>query len=644
MSWAEGLSDDQRDVVQTPVQHARVLAGPGTGKTHGLVRRAQFLLQVLPGDATLLALTFTRAAAAEMRARLTERLGSDAERVKVSTLHAYALGQLMGNHTTYLPQPLRIAGDWEQRHVVVEELKQLTGYRTVKKVEQALLALANDWDTLQADLQSWDDRSADPGFYGDWTNHRDVYGYTLRSELVYQLLQELRADPGLTPRVQPSAVLVDEYQDLNRCDLATVRELAERSGATVFAVGDDDQSIYSFRHAAPAGIRDFAVDYPGAADLRMSECRRCGPVVVDLATRVIRQEHGRTPKTLVSTSGATDRVDLVRFADQHEEATGLAQFISSEIVAGTPPEQILVLFKKDRGGSVSRALHEQLSALGHSTYRPRLQDEQDPSLVRLQLYLQLAVALDADEVDHLSLRGLLQLETNGVGATTLQAVLRLAIDQGVRYADALELLRTGDPIGLRGRLRLLRAVDAIYAQARDVAPVGGEAIEDYIERIARALGIDGDSLTPLRTVLAAQSPSAGPDDVDAGSEPQQHIQDLLAALNGVADTVPVAMPGLVTITTMHAAKGLTADVVVVCQLEDETMPGPELTRAQADEQRRLLYVSLTRARRRLLLTYCAARTGPQSFSTGFTRTPRQDLTMFLRGEKLCAVTITSLLP
>lgn len=643
MTWAEGLSTDQRHVVETLAQRARVLAGPGTGKTHGLVRRAEFLLQVLPEQATLLALTFTRAAAAEMRDRLADRLGAQAERVKVSTLHAYALGQLMGSDTTYLPQPLRIVGNWEERHVVVEELKHLSSYRTVKEVEKALQALSNDWDTLQADLQTWDQRSASPGFYGAWINHRDVYGYTLRSELVYQLLQELRADPGLAPRVQPSAILVDEYQDLNRCELTTVGELAGRLDATVFAVGDDDQSIYSFRHAAPAGIRDFEGDYPGAADLRLSECWRCGPKVVQLASRVISQEHGRAVKILESTSGADDRIDLVRFNDQHDEALGLAQLIDSEIAAGTAPERILVLFKKDRNGTVSRELDEQLFALGHLAHRPRLQDDEDLDLVRLEQYLQLAVAFAAGEVDHLSLRGLLQLEPNAIGNATLLKVLDLAIDRGVRFADALELLRVDNPIGLQRRDRLLDAVDAIYTKAQELAPLEGETLETYVNRAGNSLGIDEHSLAPLRQVLDSQEPASEPDDPHASAD-TEHLQDLLSALHGLADVVPAAVKGLVTLTTMHGAKGLTADVVIVCQLEDEAMPGPDLTQAAADEQRRLLYVSITRARRRLVLTYCAARTGAQGYSTGFTLSSRQSLTRFLRGEGLVATTMARLLP
>lgn len=641
MTWSEGLTPAQEEVAGAAVGHARLLAGPGTGKTHVLVRRAEFLLEALPDDQTLLALTFTRAAAAEMRERLAQRLGDAAERVKVSTLHAYALGQLMTNRTTYLPQPLRIAGDWEERHIVQDELKHLTG-KSIKEVQDALRALANDWDTLTADLQGWEERYADPGFHGAWLTHRDVYGYTLRSELVYQFLNELRGEPGLVPRTQPQVILVDEYQDLNRCDLNTVRELVRRCAATVFGVGDDDQSIYSFRQAAPAGIRDFQQPefYPGADDLRLTECLRCGPEVVALATWVIDQELGRTPKVLTSVSGVDDSIDLIRFGDQHEEAVGIASLIDAEITTGTRPEDILVLFRKDRSGRVSQALDEQLYAAGHLAYRPRLQETQDEDLVRLQMYLQLATTLAEGDVDHLSLRALLELEDNRVGRSTILRVVDLAIEQGRRFADAIDLLRSASHgMGQAARTRLCAAVDDIYGQARELAPLPTETLDAFVERVAAQLQVEEASLVAVRHAMASRTavePGLVPD-------PRQLVGDLLLALNGLADTVPPAVPGNVTLTTMHAAKGLTADVVVVCQLEDEELPGGDADQATQDEARRLLYVSLTRARRRLVLSHCGNRTGAQGFGRGGPRAARQDLTRFLRGRGLKAQTLQSLL-
>lgn len=419
--WSEGLRDSQHLVVGTEVGHARLLAGPGTGKTHVLVRRAQFLLKSGLTPRGLLALTFTRAAAAEMRARLAERLGAQAEQVRVATLHSYALALLLRCESTYLPQPLRIIGDWEERHVVVAELGDALG-RSVKDIGKNLTALANDWDTLTVSGRDWVDGGADPAFVAAWQAHRQVYGYTLRSELVYQLRNELHADPGLSPADPADVILVDEYQDLNRCDLSAIAELARRCNADVFAAGDDDQSIYSFRAAAPAGIRDFLKDYPGAGDLLLEECLRCGSKITDLANWVIRQEPGRVNKQLISVTDDPGAVTLVRFEDQHHEAAGIADLVHAAVTAGTPPEDILILFHSDRGGRNSRDLVAALQARGHQAYLPRHIDDEDLDLVRLQEYLLLAQALGQQRMDDLALRSLLELEGNGIGESTLRAV------------------------------------------------------------------------------------------------------------------------------------------------------------------------------------------------------------------------------
>ncbi len=641
MSRSEQLRPLQAVVVGAAEhRHARLLAGPGTGKTTVLVRRAEFLLNVLdPGD-TLLALTFTRAAAAEMRTRLDERLGERAERVRVSTLHAYSLGQLLNNEnaSSRLSEPLRIVGDWEQRHVVEEELAYLTG-RPVRGVRNALTALENDWNTLTADGEAWEADHSDPVFIAAWATHRTVYGYTLRGELVYQFLTELRQDPGLEPSPRPAVVLVDEYQDLNSCDLEAIRELSYRTDAAVFAAGDDDQSIYGFRAAAPEGIRTFGSTYPEATDLRLTECMRCGPEVVDLANWLIGQEPRRLSKELVSASGVRDRVDLVLFRNQNDEAVGLAQFISAVVETGMPPEQVLMLFRKDAGGRASVLLDEQLTAAGLLTYRPRANDERDLDLVRLQFYLQLALSLASGDVDHVSLRGLLELEDNRVGQGTLRAVLDLAIEEGRRFADTVDIYRHAPRnLGTAAHRRLLTAVDEIYERAGTFVPEPGESTDAYVGRVAAAVGVDDEGLSRLQLALA---PLAGGPGEPGSAARQQH--ELLAALSGLADTQPATVKGHVTLTTMHGAKGLTADLVVVCQVEDEELPG-DAPMTELNELRRLLYVSVTRARRQLVLSLCGRRTGAQAYGRAGPRARRQRLTRFLADRGLSARRIDELLP
>src|SRR5437879_331068 len=156
MSWDDGLRLQQQNAAGLNRGDTVLLAGPGTGKTYVLVRRVEFLVEEHDVPARrITALTFTRAAAAEMRDRLVKRLGTAGEAVRVSTLHSYALRELLRQGAAGLPLPVRVVGDWEERWIVNEELATMLG-RTVQRVREAILRLADDWDTLTADGQGWE--------------------------------------------------------------------------------------------------------------------------------------------------------------------------------------------------------------------------------------------------------------------------------------------------------------------------------------------------------------------------------------------------------------------------------------------------------------------------------------------------------
>lgn len=235
MAWDDSpLSEQQREVAGIEVQKAVVLAGPGTGKTWTLVRRIEYLIDeeaIQPSD--ILAVTFTRAAAAEMKDRIVDRLGDEiGNAITVSTLHAYALSRLLSYEVQSIPMPVRIADDWEERQVVIEELKNLLG-RTVKEITEAVNRLGDDWNTLRADDQGWESSDTDAEFLAAFRRHRAVYGYTLRNELPYRFLCELRQNPEFLLDDELKVVVVDEYQDLNKCDLLAIDKVCEPFGRSV---------------------------------------------------------------------------------------------------------------------------------------------------------------------------------------------------------------------------------------------------------------------------------------------------------------------------------------------------------------------------------------------------------------------------
>lgn len=655
MTWDEGLGDEQRAVAGSPRQDLLLLAGPGTGKTFVLVRRVQYLVEENDVDPRrITALTFTRAAAAEMRERLEARLGDKGKRVRVSTLHSYALRELLRQGARGLPLPVRVAGDWEERWVVVEELARIL-HRRVRQVSNpyrgdgALDLLGDDWDTLAADGSGWEDGHPDPEFLAVWQRHRQIYGYTLRSELVYQLLCELRSNPDFSPTSQGEVVIVDEYQDLNQCDLRTVAELVSRSEAEVFAAGDDDQSIYSFRHAHPAGIRSFGADYPGAARLTMTECLRCGPDVIELANWLIAQEKDREPKTLTSATAWPASVHLVRFPGQKAEAAGTARMIKAEIEAGTPPEEVLVLIRSDTGGRISEAVRDKLAGLEVEAYLPRgAANIDDEAVQRLLEYLVLTARLKEDKTDDLAVRALLELEGNGIGEKRLQRVTDLALDRSTRFLNALDHIAQR-PTEFPRLVAVSDERDRIIERARGLTPELGESFDAWLTRVCHQVGLEGDAFERIfqatRQIVAeiedALAPGGnGQSETEAAAQPQtttDFVQELVLAMTNLGDTLPARIAGSVTITTMHGAKGLSADLVIVLQAEDEVIPnGGQGT--DYDESRRLLYVSLTRARKKLVVAACTQRTGPQRFA-GQEEVVQRSLTRFLRDYGLSGLTV-----
>lgn len=306
-------------------RHARVLAGPGTGKSATLVALVDQLLGGNPAPRIKL-LTFTRAATAELAKKVSDHPAAAAERP--STIHSFSISLLLRNPGTGdFPQPLRIADKWEDHAIVYPTLAGRAGV-SGKKLKKLVHEMAANWESLRPN----EDPSVDPAdralFLGAWNEHRQVYGYTLLQELPYALRNALDNHPDLDG-VTYDLLIVDEYQDLNACELEVLRLIAQR-GCSIIGAGDDDQSIYSFRRAAPEGIRRFRYDYPGCANYPLSVTQRCGSRIIDWASYVIEgdPDRPRGRPRLTSVEGSPDGdVALLAFDDETAEARGVAALI-----------------------------------------------------------------------------------------------------------------------------------------------------------------------------------------------------------------------------------------------------------------------------------------------------------------------------
>lgn len=612
-----------------------LIAGPGTGKTFVLVRRVQYLIEELRLPARrVVALTFTRAAAGEMRRRLDERLGG--ARPRVSTLHSYALHELLTHGVGTVHRPVRVVDDWEERYVVEEEIARLLG-STVRQVRDTLRKLADDWDSLTADGDGWEEGFPDPQFLSVWKRHRAIYRYTLRSELVYQLLQLYRSNPALTPAHAVDVFLVDEYQDLNLCDLTTIRLLADRSEADVYAAGDDDQSIYSFRHAHPMGIRVFDRNYSDARILKLQECHRCGPAVVEISNWLINQELGRIPKELVSITKWDATVQLVVSRNEWVEHRAITQQISECIQSGIKPSEILILLRSDKNGAASNDLVQELEKAGVEVYRPRSAlGTTDVQQILIE-YLHLAKAIENDGMDDLAIRSLLKLEDNGIGDTRIQAIVKVAWDQELTFSETLSFLkRNPNEYSSTGLSTVLDSVDLIVERATSLCQRQGELLTEWVNRLIDSLDLGEIVLQTAQEIIKHMEESIGETIDRVSNQDLNFVQEFLATLAQIEDARPPSVDGKVTITTMHGGKGLSADVVFVLHAEDEVLPNG-LKGIGYDEARRLLYVSLSRARQLLSIHVCSFRQR-REYIDGSLVSKQRTLTQFLYDYGLTAKT------
>ena len=502
-------------------------------------------------------------------------------------------------------------------------------------MRNTLRILADDWDRLAVDGDGWEHGFPDPQFLSVWRRHRTIYRYTLRSELVYQLLQLYRSDPDLTPAYPVDVFLVDEYQDLNLCDLTAIQLLASRTRAEVYAAGDDDQSIYSFRHAHPQGIRDFTNTYLGARVLKLQECHRCGPAIVSISNWLINQELGRLSKRLVSITDWDASVQLVSSRTEQEECNAIARQIAKVIASGIEPSHILVLLRSDKNGRASNGLVTALGKVGIESYRPRSELGSTDQHQILIEYLNLTKAIQADSVDDLAIRSLLKLEDNGIGDKRIQAILTAAWERDLTFTDALSFFREcPTAYTSTGLSTVLSVADNIRERAVGLLQAGGEPFGEWLERVIQTLNLSDEVRDTTGLVIEYLQNTLG-DIVDgAGTSDLNYIQEFAATLTEIKDSRPPSINGKITITTMHGGKGLSADIVFVLNAEDEVIPDG-LKGIEYDEARRLLYVSLTRARRLLSVHVCKWRDRHEYIED--VRVPnRRTLTQFLRDYGLVA--------
>ena len=628
---------EQAQAVRHGGASVRLIAGPGTGKTFTLTERvARLVIEKGVPPEKIQLISFTRMTAQDLQESVVERLKGEGKPFpRVSTLHSYALRQLVasGESEHELPQPLCIADDWEEKNIIRKDSRFLCGIG-LKEVDEHVKRMSSGWATLKADESGWDKTFPNASFMGAWNKHRQAYGYTLRAELVYRLKELFSRRGDYSSKILvPHHLLVDEYQDLNHCDITVIRKFVDL-GATLFIAGDDDQSIYGFRDAHPAGIRNFLDEYKdrGAVSLSLGFCQRCPENILALGEYVIGQQgdQGKRIPKKNSAEKSGGEINILNFPNERSEALGIAKICRSLIDSdGIAPGRILILLRGDSHRKFSNPLVEKLESLGIGAARTNPSNPLNEEKGRILLaFMRLAVF----RKDSLAWRTILALWCNHIGDRTIDTYYQRT-SHAKSFAQVLlefhangmgELSNQRDKSFFSHIDDVLNKIETLFPQAALEPKETPEEAMAVVRAAATDLIVNENKreevLQKFQQIADSVEAVSVKGIVDGAKD--EHITKEQGE-DGEEDTT--IEDNKVNILTMHKAKGLTAEVVIVAAAEDENIS----ERSDEEEECRLFYVSLTRAKSRLLITYCDRREGPQKYSGRSGKNSRRKIIRFL---------------
>jgi DNA helicase-2/ATP-dependent DNA helicase PcrA len=586
-----------------------VVAGAGSGKTRVLTRRIAHLIAT--GDASpweILAITFTNKAAAEMKARLVELVGPPAESMWVSTFHS-ACVRILRAHAPKLGyrSSFSIYDDADTRRLIEQVEKELgidtkkVPARSVQAAISAAKAELLDADALRdRAVTVFDRRIAD--VYAAYQQRLVDASAMDFDDLLVVTVRLLRELPDVLQgyRQRFRHVLVDEYQDTNRAQNELVLLIAGEH-RQVCAVGDLDQAIYGWRGADITNIVDFEEAFPGTTVVALEQNYRSTKAILDAANAVIANNPTRRPKDLWTDGDDGEPLRRYRADDEHDEASWLAAEIGRlRRNEGVDPGDVAVFY---RTNAQSRALEEALvraeipyTVVGGTRFYDRREVKDVLAYLRV-------LANPADEV---SARRIVNVPRRGVGDTSVDRLGRWAQEHGRSFADALDHAAEAGVGGAAAKgLDRLRA---LLADLRELAAGGagpGELVTAVIESTGYGAELEAEDTVEARSRLENLKELAG------AASGYDSLDEYLASVALVSDVDELdSSGGRVSLMTLHTAKGLEFPVVFMVGMEDGIFPHSRTLDdpLQIEEERRLCYVGITRARRRLYVSHAWSRT------------------------------------
>lgn len=580
MAWDEGLDTGSvaYGIASAPEPRVRVIAGPGTGKSFAMKRRVARLLEVGVSPKHLLAVTFTRVAAEDLHRELQKLGVPGCEELEGQTLHSLAMRILSRKHVLEaVGRTPRSLNSFEVNALVSDIAEASGGKRAAKKM---ILGYTAAWAQGQGDEPGFAKTDEEKSFQAALLAWLEFHEGMLIGELIPYLVRYLKDNPGAAERSEFKHLLVDEYQDLNKAEQTAIAFLGQ--GAEICIVGDDDQSIYSFKCAHPDGIREWKDLHPACADLEMADCYRCPTTVVEMANALINVNSNRAPRELspLPDNGAGE-VAIVQVPYLHNEATWITAKVKELLEKEVHPSEIIILVQR---AVATKPILNALRGEGipAKSYYEESQLDSEAAQMRFALF-----KLFLDNEDRVALRYLLGWDRDDFRCKPYARVRQHCEANGDSPWVAMDKL-ADEALAIPYTKPLIEEFKLIKDALEEL-----DGVKDDLAAFIDALFPDADpDVSELRELALAQ--------MEAADTPE----DLLSAMMQEI-TQPDIPPTVeeVRLMSLHKSKGLSSPYVFIAGCVEgilppsfEDAPSKEAKDAALEEARRLFYVGITRVK------------------------------------------------
>lgn len=594
MAWNDGIEGIALEIARTNVSPLRVMAGPGTGKSFAMRRRvARIIEEEGANPERILAVTFTRTAAKDLKDELQQMDIEGCENIRAGTLHSFCFSLLSKNRVLeYLnrhPNPLitfKSSGVLRfQAAPMISDIEVVGDFGAHRDITKRIRAYEAAWARLQRDQPGWVQDPIDAQFDRALINWLEFHQGMLIGELVPYALRYLKDNPQAEERGFYEYVIVDEYQDLNKAEQELIDLISEDSSKSI--VGDVDQSIYSFKHAHPEGILEYSDTHAGTHDENLNECRRCPVSVVDIADSLIRNNHPNGDKRRLTphVDNPEGEVHLIQSNSYEQEAELLSVYVNKLINEDKyGPGDILILTPRKLIGYSIRDNLRNLGISVHSYYHEETFEASEAQ----EAFSKLSLLVNKE--DRLALRYLVGFGSGTWLRRGYSEIRNHCNHNNLTPFECLKELETGD-FELPWTKELVNRFVDIKVE---IATLEKLSVTELI-----------DELFPEGNEWAGQLRELSYNIYSEDLDLESFLNELTTRI-----TQPV-MPeegDYVRIMSLHKSKGLSSPVVIIAgcvegiiPFIDEDLEGDERRRSM-EEQRRLFYVGITRTREVLVLS------------------------------------------